>query len=78
MKTTIWARVRGTPDQFPIWTGELALLPRPDDFIHWHPDWGGELVKRVEIMAYENSAEIHVEINAHDAADYPRLDISQI
>lgn len=66
MKVTIYGDVRGSPDTHKMWEGELSALPRPEDFISLHDDYGAYIVRNVLISAPTNEAEIKVWINSVD------------
>lgn len=64
MKVTIYGDVRKTPESRKMWEGELSALPRPDDFISVHDDYGAFVVRSVTILANTDEAEIKVWINS--------------
>lgn len=72
MKVEIWGDVRGTPKSYRIWKGKLSLLPRPDDCLYVDEDRGGLYVRRVDIIAPRDAAEIHVWLNETDDP-YPEV-----
>ena len=70
MKVEIWGNVRGGPGAYKLWSGELSVLPRPDDAIDIREDYGSLYVRSVTIEAYSDSAVIDVWINKDDVALY--------
>ena len=66
MKVTIYGDVRRTPQTHKMWEGTLSFLPRPDDYISVHGDYGSFLVRSVTISVNDDEAEIKVWINGAD------------
>lgn len=66
MKVVVYGDVIKTPDTHKMWEGNLSALPRPDDHISLHDDYGAFIVRSVTIMANTDEAEIKVWINGVD------------
>jgi hypothetical protein len=66
MKVEIYGDVRKTPTTRKMWEGNLSALPRPDDFISVHDDYGAFVVRSVIIMANTDSAVINVWLHSLD------------
>jgi hypothetical protein len=75
MKTTLVARVRGTPRTFRIWNGELDTVPHIGDSVTPNGDYGTMTVADVTWDLSVPEVTVSVTIHEGDEADLRELEL---